>query len=118
MTPLTVEVRDFETREPVVGARVMAEVPSQDHPKSVATFLKLTGPVSSEGVTDNQGRANVQYVIGRPVRFFVWAPGQGPCSVLVESGLDDGVIDWTRVPELDEGRALELRAGDVTSNPR
>jgi hypothetical protein len=80
--PLGVEIRDAATRAPVAGATVIADVPSRNHPLSVATLLGQTGPKSSRAVTDADGRAGVAYVPDRPVRLTVVPAGGVPESLL------------------------------------
>lgn len=72
---LRVRVLDGKTLDPVVGAKVIAETPSQDHPFSVRTILGGTGPIRSTAETDQAGEALVLYHPGRPVRIAAILPG-------------------------------------------
>lgn len=72
---LRVRVLEGKTLEPVVGARVIAETPSQDHPFSVRTILGETGPIRSTAETNRAGEALVLYHPGRPVRIGAILPG-------------------------------------------
>lgn len=90
-----VSVRDAVTHEPATGVRVVALVPSNNHPFSIASLLGNTKELQSDGVTDAQGRAVVQRVPGRPLRLSVLSPGWLPGCVDVDpSGA------WTSAPDL------------------
>jgi len=71
--PISVRVVDAASGEPILGAKVVADVASHDHPFSVATLLGETGPVSSSAFTDELGLAMVTCTPGRAVRIGVLA---------------------------------------------
>ncbi|MFN7021556.1 MAG: hypothetical protein ACK4WH_09550 [Phycisphaerales bacterium] len=72
---LRVRVLDGQTLDAVVGAVVIAETPSQDHPFSVRTLLGETGPIRSTAETNQAGEALVLFCPGRPVRIGAVMPG-------------------------------------------
>lgn len=89
---LTVEVRDAATGEPAPGVTVLADVPSRNHPFSVASLLGQTGPVSSRGTTDAKGVATVDRIEDRPFRLTIVPEGGTP-----ESDLWDGPDEAWRI---------------------
>lgn len=82
--PMRVEVRDAATKEPAAGVTVFADVPSKDHPFSIATLLKQTGPLSWRAKTGERGVAELNYAEGRPVRVGVLSAGWAVGVVMVE----------------------------------
>lgn len=81
---LGVVVRDGATEQPLAGVAVRAEVAAHNHPFSVASMLGATGPHTTEGRTDQSGRAELMYTPGRAVRICAVAPGYDPLIDIVE----------------------------------
>jgi hypothetical protein len=98
--PLEVYLRDAKDGKPVSGATVMAEVPSRDHPFSIATMLGQTQPVTSRATTDSKGVARVKAIAERPVRLGFIGAGHAPGFVLLDpvpSGAAGAAAVWMPV---------------------
>lgn len=79
-----------------MGAKVQAETAARNHPLSVSSLLGQTGPVTSTGFTDDDGRATLEYLSGRPVRVAALARGYPILTMTVEEpwlGPADGLSD-------------------------
>lgn len=76
------DVREAAGGAPVAGAFVAADVPSRNHPFSVASLLGQTASVSTRATTDDAGRATLEHVDDRPFRLTVIPPGGAPESAL------------------------------------
>lgn len=105
-----VEVRDAITHEPARNVTVFADVPSQDHPFSVASLLGRTGPIDSRAMTNDYGLAELQRIDGRPVRLGVLSAGWAVGEVFINPDApgfnaqawirtDDFSISTSRTPE-------------------
>jgi len=111
---LLVEVRDAATGEPAAGASVVADVPSRNHPFSVASLLGQTGELATRSAADGRGRARVEYLAGRPVRLGVLEPGWDTGFVLLDpdapgfAAEGDGWISG-QTPPIDGARRPEFR---------
>lgn len=93
---LHVQVSDAGSGAPIVGAKVQAETAARNHPLSVSSLLGQTGPVTSTGFTDDDGRATLEYLSGRPVRVAALARGYPILTMTVEEpwlGPADGLSD-------------------------
>jgi hypothetical protein len=111
---LRVEVRDAATKQPAAGVNVFADVPSNDHPFSIATLLGQTGPLNWRAMTDELGVAKLRYAQGRPVRVGVLSAGWAVGVVMLER-VDDSGGAWV-VPADEQAagtRVPEFRSADV-----
>lgn len=96
--PLTVQIRDASTHEPVADAAVEASslaLGASLAPSDVVDELfGRRASHSSKALTDAQGEARVEYIQGRAVRVTVWRVGGSPATVLLSPG---GTADrtWT-----------------------
>lgn len=109
---LLVEVRDASTGEPAAGVSIVADVPSRNHPFSVASLLGGTKDIATQAIADAAGRARLEYVAGRPVRLGVLEPGWDPGLVLVDpdaTGFDAEAWQSAGVPPIDGARRSEFR---------
>lgn len=109
---LLVEVRDAATGEPAAGVGVVADVPSRNHPFSVASLLGGTTDIATQAMADAKGRARLEYVDGRPVRLGVLQPGWDPGLVLVDpdaTGFDAEAWRSAGVPPIGGARRPEFR---------
>lgn len=105
--PLTVTVTEANGGEPVPMAKVLAEVPSKDHPFSVQTIFGETGPLSHSAFTNSDGVAVVQYAVGRPVRVGVLAPRHSLVMQMIDEPWQ-GRVEMTGIPDGPEAAALHV----------
>ena len=113
---LRVEVRDAATKEPAAGVTVFADVPSRDHPFSIATLLKQTGPLSWRAKTDEHGVAELKYAEGRPVRVGVLSAGWAVGAVMVDR--PEGAWEISPDEQPEGARIPEMRCSEGGAGSR
>lgn len=72
-----VSVRDAESAQPVVGATLVVQSKSRDHPLSIDTILGRTGPAEHRRTTDELGMARITLIEGRLTRISVLPSDRG-----------------------------------------
>jgi hypothetical protein len=114
--PLLVQVRDAQTRAPIVGAGVEADSlklgPSVQFWDAVDEFLGKRDTLESRGITDAKGEAHLAYCPGRSLRVVVLGIGGAPAYLLIERTLETSATEWLLPEQTPEKPAtVEVRAG-------
>jgi hypothetical protein len=112
--PLTLEVRDGLSGEPVGGAVVTARSLHFFLPAPPFWIIDSSTPPAATGLTDADGRASLTAVVGRPVLIEVLAGGYEPFVADVEGSAGG----WRSAPQRGAAgagssvRRLEVRVRD------
>ena len=113
--PMTVDVRDRISHEPVADALVVARpvhffIPSADDP-----ILDPEPPATTRAMTDATGAATLEVVVQHPVHVIVTAAGYEPLETELEQhpGRTEQATGWidpeSSVPDAGERKLLEVR---------
>ena len=112
---LDVHIRDAVTHDPISGALVVGDTPSQDHPFSVASLLGETGPLASRADSDLAGKARIEGLMDRPLRITIIVQQRAPRFILLDPhpGTTGKTLDWASLTRDSAPGGDEASSGNL-----
>jgi hypothetical protein len=113
--PIDITVRDALSDQPLAGAIVTAETPTQYHPMDLESIILFKWVGSSErAITDEDGRTQLHVMVDRPARIVVCATGRGTQHAFLDIGLREADASWR---EMEGESVIDQRLEISVSRP-